>query len=344
MKKKRISAHRHNNNVRRQKMLESLLKRSPQKECVVSQPKEPSLQNEVQRASGQNVIIFQSELNYISRCILDCKNIETGGQLFGYYTGDGIPVVLYVIGPGPEANHQMAFFNQDRNYLVTVGRVLKDRYGLRHIGEWHSHHQLGLASPSGHDANTMISTVREKNLGCFLLCIGNCDNWSSTLNAFMCDERRCSFWGWDVIGADSPIRALADRALSGILVHPETTVASYKGMRSVVATPSRPTYAPGYWLNDKSNSAVLKRMLDYIKGRNGGADVHVRLNERGEVVLSVNFGIHGETILLPMGFPEAAPRITRTTCGRLIGSTPESGWDYLRGDIYQSFIRFYDTY
>jgi hypothetical protein len=113
-------------------------------------------------------IIYRSELDFISRCILDRTNIETGGQLFGFWTGNGVPVVLYAIGPGPNANHQVAFFNQDVNYLVAVGRALKENYGLHHIGEWHSHHQLGLARPSSHDENTMVSTFRDKNLGKFL--------------------------------------------------------------------------------------------------------------------------------------------------------------------------------
>ena len=32
---------------------------------------------------GNGILIFKSELDYISRCILDRKDIETGGQLFG---------------------------------------------------------------------------------------------------------------------------------------------------------------------------------------------------------------------------------------------------------------------
>ena len=69
---------------------------------------------------ASKVLIYKSELEYISRCIMDYTDIETGGQLFGYWTSDGVPVVLYAIGPGPYANHQGAFFNQDVNYLETV--------------------------------------------------------------------------------------------------------------------------------------------------------------------------------------------------------------------------------
>lgn len=87
-------------------------------------------------------MIYCSELDYISRCILDSTTIETGGQLFGFWTSTGIPVVLYAIGPGPLANHQVTFFNQDVDYLLNVGTALLQRYGLQHIGEWHSYHQL----------------------------------------------------------------------------------------------------------------------------------------------------------------------------------------------------------
>ena len=77
--------------------------------------------------------IYRSELEYVSRCILDYKNIETGGQLFGYWTAGGSPVVVYAIGPGEKANHQVAFFNQDIDYLTSIGNVLVRHYGLHHI-------------------------------------------------------------------------------------------------------------------------------------------------------------------------------------------------------------------
>ena len=76
-------------------------------------------------------IIYRSEIDFISRCILDYLDIETGGQLFGFWTAGGIPVVLYAIGPGANANHQVSFFNQDIGYLEQVGRKLFDKYGLK---------------------------------------------------------------------------------------------------------------------------------------------------------------------------------------------------------------------
>ncbi len=41
-------------------------------------------------------LVYQSEMDFVSRCILDCPNIETGGELFGFWTATGIPVVLLI--------------------------------------------------------------------------------------------------------------------------------------------------------------------------------------------------------------------------------------------------------
>ena len=70
-------------NRRRQNMMYIFLSR-PERETRNTQ--ESSVPN------GQGILIFKSELDYISRCILDRKNIETGGQLFGYWSEDGRPV------------------------------------------------------------------------------------------------------------------------------------------------------------------------------------------------------------------------------------------------------------
>lgn len=160
------------------------------------------------------IIIYQSELEYMVRCTLDRNNIETGGQLFGHWTSDGTPVVLYAIGPGPNANHQVAFFQQDVEYLVKMGRLLKSRFGLHHIGEWHSHHQLGLDHPSRIDVHTM-SLVRR-----FLLCIATCSTNKASVRGFYFEKSHYTDATWDVITVPSPIREEADRAFADVLVHP----------------------------------------------------------------------------------------------------------------------------
>ena len=161
-------------------------------------------------------IIYQSELDYISRCILDYPNIETGGQLFGFWTAVGVPVVVYAIGPGINAQHNPTSFVQDQNYLQTVGLELHKRYRLQHIGEWHSHHQLNLAQPSGGDVNTMLYGVGKPGFPRLLLCIGNCTKTHTTINAFNFHEYNPKEYvhaTWDIVRMESPYRNIVDSEL-----------------------------------------------------------------------------------------------------------------------------------
>lgn len=295
----------------------------------------------------RKAIIFKSEMDFISRCILDYPSIETGGQMFGFYTEAGTPVVLYAIGPGRNANHQVAFFNQDIEYLTKMGEKLKGYFGLHHIGEWHSHHQLGLARPSGHDASTMINTIREKGLGRFLLCIGNCDGRNTTLNVFPCDSRDYYSGQWDIIYADSPVRRPADRLLAEELVMPRTMTASHRDPNLNSASSSKPMYKTGYWLELKANNQKLKDILSYLHDRNGSrAETVIKLDSEACVhIYSHGLNRYGkqwaEDILFPMGFPEKRPIICRW-----LEKTPvqvrREEWVY-SGDILQSFVRYYSN-
>lgn len=299
------------------------------------------------RSRDKGAIIFKSELDYISRCILDYPSIETGGQLFGFYTESGVPVVLYAIGPGRNANHQVAFFNQDIEYLTRIGAKLKSYFGLHHIGEWHSHHQLGLARPSGHDASTMVNTIREKNLGKFLLCIGNCDGRSTTLNPFPCNSEGYCATQWDVVFADSPLRRPIDRLLAEDLVMPRTPEPHHRDTQLNESSSLKPVYKPGYWLTEKANNLVLREILSYIKKQNGnGIDTVTRLDSESLVhIYSQGINFYGkkwsEDILFPMDFPESAPSVTRWLDRDFVMMTPQE-WTY-SGDILKSFIQYYSN-
>lgn len=267
-----------------------------------------------ERRPSPMAIIYRSEFDYISRCILDYPDIETGGQLFGFWTGTGIPVVLYAIGPGRNANHQVSFFNQDVDYLTAIGKKLIDTYALQHIGEWHSHHRLGLASPSGHDASTMINSISDLGLRRFLLCIGNCDRSSSTLNAFNFHEsdlRNYVQAAWSITELESPFRPLIDRQLADILEHPHTRNARHGDNFLAVERPkiSQPTYTQGYWLRDKANNLQLKEIIDYVSYATGSTPA-VRLDGRGHVSVTVDMA-DGEQFYadFPDGFPTEAPEI-----------------------------------
>lgn len=290
-------------------------------------------------------IIYRSELDFISRCILDRTNIETGGQLFGFWTGNGIPVVLYAIGPGPNANHQVAFFNQDVNYLVTIGKKLISKYGLQHIGEWHSHHQLGLAHPSGHDASTMVNSIKKRNIGNFLLSIGNCTNTETTLNAFNFTQSTGYNYvhsDWEIKEVGSPFRVMidADPELSAIIRNPETKVARHGKLKTVTKSIDfvSHAYAEDYWLKDKSNNLELKSIMDYFSERSASGCCAAQLDELGQAHLSLTDGGENVRVVFVAGFPELPPIVSFNGIER---SGVDVSWDYT-DDIVKSFVRYYE--
>lgn len=196
-------------------------------------PKPDKMHSDTALQINTSAIIYQSELDYISRCILDYPQIETGGQLFGFYTGKRTPVVCYVLGPGPNANHQVTFFNQDIPYLQENGTILAKEFALQHIGEWHSHHCLRLDHPSRHDSDTMITSIRNLRLGDMLLCIGICDAEGATVNGFRYSEQSDgpAEVDWVIKACESPYRRLVDKRLQDTLIPPTTADPKLKGMR-----------------------------------------------------------------------------------------------------------------
>jgi len=295
---------------------------------------------------ARTALIYEGELDYLSRCILDYPDIETGGQLFGYWTADGVPVVLYAIGPGPRANHSYAFFNQDVDYLVGVGELLVARYGLQHIGEWHSHHRLGLAVPSGHDASTMVNCIRRQNLGRFLLAIGNCTDAASTLNAFNFSQGSGYdhvHAAWDVKRGESPFRRVvdSDTDLSRLLVAPRTVRAAHGNLLKAGEAVGFqvPAYAAGHWLKEKANNLVLKRMVDMLAVESDDGQCRVQLDAEKCVHLAVEKAGREVRIVFPRGFPLVAPIVSN---GDHLMEREGVEWRE-SADLYGSFKTYYEN-
>lgn len=263
---------------------------------------------------SQVVMIYQSELDVLSRYILDYPRLETGGQLFGFWTAGGVPVVLFALGPGARANHQVTFFNQEIAYLERVGNRLITRFGLQHIGEWHSHHQLGLSEPSGHDVTTMVRSIQRRNLRRFLLAIGNCRAGRSTINAYPFAQvagRGYARAAWEVKPGQSPFRTAieGEGALAAMLLPPRTRLACHGALR-VVGVGLRlapPEYTKGYWLKDRANNRVLQAMVVGLSAL--GGPCAARLDEAGVVWLVQQRREGILELCLVEDFPERPPRV-----------------------------------
>ncbi|CAD5950711.1 Mov34/MPN/PAD-1 family protein [Planktothrix agardhii] len=162
-------------------------------------------------------LIYQEELDHIAGWVEDYPNLETGGDLFGFWTHSGFPVIQFVLGPGKTSRHNPASFYQDREHLIKAGELLRGKHGLQHIGEWHSHHQMGLAQPSGGDEQTVFNALRQYNFPKFLLCIANLRPQAESLGRtkyivnvgcflFTASYPRYQPGAWVVLPNHSPIR------------------------------------------------------------------------------------------------------------------------------------------
>jgi transcriptional regulator with XRE-family HTH domain len=100
------------------------------------------------------LLTWESELRAIAS-EASAWSIETGGDLFGRWLD--IPTVLLATKAGPEAKRDHAHFRLDVDYLRTLSEDLATNWALRYFGDWHSHHRLGLTTPSGGDQKRIVS-------------------------------------------------------------------------------------------------------------------------------------------------------------------------------------------
>jgi len=292
----------------------------------------PAISDGVERA-----VIFGSELDFIHSCMVEYPRSETGGQMFGLWTDRGVPVVLYVIGPGPSAGHDTTFFSQDIGYLRRVSSVIMKEWGLQHVGEWHSHHVLGLSRPSGHDAANIAGNMRKAGYRKLLLCIGTIPDEGPRLDAYTFRSDREGYFRscWDVLPLESPFRRSIDRSLGARIGN---------GWKSSPLEPEEarggetPSYGDRYWLSDRSNNKELKVMADYLASTHKGWECVPTVDSENHVHIILRSPSSSRDVYFPHGFPYRAPVVTETSEGfsRDFGTWP---WSF-DGSISDSFIRY----
>lgn len=101
------------------------------------------------------VYTYNGEIEFLKSLVELKDNIETGGDLFGLWLDDNKVVIQLISGPGQNCRRTTTSFHQDVEYLGDVGTHLTTKEGLCNVGEWHSHHRLGLPRPSAGDEQTV---------------------------------------------------------------------------------------------------------------------------------------------------------------------------------------------
>lgn len=260
-------------------------------------------------APSLKALIYASELDYIAKCIQDYPNIETGGQLYGAWTASGAPRVIYAIGSGPRANHQPAFFNQDVEYLKTIGTKLKE-YGLQHIGEWHSHHHLGLSHPSGHDAQTMQNGIVQLNLNRLLLCIGSFNDRGIVINPFnFARDAHFVPAQWEIIYTRNRLREVIDNDLAGMLCNPSSS--KYTFAEEYIVPQKQPVSNQFGWFANIANRQAFKQVIDALKEQQWIKEVTPQISAEGIVSLKIVTSTFAEIITFPVDFPNSPFEIER---------------------------------
>jgi hypothetical protein len=268
-------------------------------------------------------IIYEEELGRIAGWVEEYPNLETGGDLFGFWTHSGAPVVQFVLGPGNKSQHNSTSFYQDRDYLIGAGEFLRDKHGLQHIGEWHSHHQMGLAQPSGGDANTVFRALEKYSFPNFLLCIANLRADPENLRkkqivnvgCFLFSPSRTHYrtGAWVVLPGESPIR-VSLKYKHGPVSSEDPHISNWDVVRTTLDTqtlePARPIeVSEGLWYAKPEGQALLKEIDADMKQRFPDCQM-----SRDAVTkkVCVSFKRNGDTwqIELPDNFPDTSPNFS----------------------------------
>jgi hypothetical protein len=306
-------------------------------------------QYKIMLKTRQKSLIHQTELDYISRCIQDCPNLEIGGDLFGFYTTTGIPVVQLATGPGPKAKQNAHSFYQDEDYLIQVGNELRDRFGMQHLGEWHSHHQLGLDCPSDKDDAVINNAIHHYNLPSFLLVIGTYNEGRTGVNCFryFYESSRNAYGEhskWVVLTEPSPIRSLVANQKWFSLHEPTAPNAALYGLlTTTLADDSAIVYPTEYWLNDDENKNTLHDILEHLKSRYSSVNIF-QCKSSGIVFIDIkNTNDTFYRIEFKGGFPAIAPFIVLALNADCEGYLP-SDYDWNpKASIFRQTVDYIDN-
>ena len=277
-------------------------------------------------------LIYQEELDHIAGWVEDYPDSETGGDLFGFWTHSGFPVIQFVLGPGKTSRHNPASFYQDREHLIKAGEILRSKHGLQHIGEWHSHHQMGLAQPSGGDEQTVFNALRQYNFPKFLLCIANLRPQAESFGRtkyivnvgcflFTASYPRYQAGAWVVLPNQSPIRRDVRWGENQILFNSPGLNKNWKVEETTLETQPLVSTEPiviseDIWYSTPKGKSLLKEIFEGLKSRYPNCEMLRTSSE--EIYFTFEIKNNSLTdkwrIDFPHNFPQDSPQVDVNYC------------------------------
>ncbi|GMW03612.1 MAG: hypothetical protein AMXMBFR84_47460 [Candidatus Hydrogenedentota bacterium] len=120
---------------------------------------------------AHRVALFESEAQAVAGDAIHFAPVETGGELYGYRSRGNDIVITFATPPGPNAVHEPCFFRKDLTSLHASHRWIVDNFRLGLWGTWHSHHYLGLSTPSPRDIESAAAIAKKNGMAEFLIFI-----------------------------------------------------------------------------------------------------------------------------------------------------------------------------
>jgi len=264
-------------------------------------------------------LIYEKELERIAGWVEEYPYLETGGDLFGFWTHSGAPVIQFVLGPGPNSQHNPTSFFQDKEHLIKAGEILRSKHGLQHIGEWHSHHQMGLAEPSQGDENTVFRALERYNFSRFLLGIANLrrrsegyrQRWTVNIGSFLftSSRRNAQVGACVVLQGESPIRSNMRGSFRN---HDPQLKKSWKVEETTLETQPLVTTEPitisqGLWYATPKGDALLKEIYEKFTAKYGKCQMFRTPQEMMYFTLTIKK--QQWQVEFPHDFPDSSPKL-----------------------------------
>ncbi len=267
-------------------------------------------------------LIYADEAQRIARFAHECPDIETGGDLFGYWTHSGAPMVSYAIGPGRSSRHHPTSFYQDADWLHDQGVRLYDRHGLQHVGQWHSHHRLGVNLPSAGDIRTVVRGMAARNWSRFLLMIATLPPHSDSpvmQNYYLVrPDGRHRPVRIQVLNGGSPFRTRPDEPREEPILRPAEGVHWRPGPMTPPARNRVATF-PGAWFATEPGKARFRRIATDLEREGMACRIHLSGDGRG-----LRLSLPDAELLLGADFPASPPQLLSGARADGIAWTPST--------------------